>query len=272
MAEDAPDILRSSHIVLPGVGPLTERRLWADGVDTLDAFAANSRIVGFSPERKRTLTGDALRAVGAHGEGDAPFFAARLPHREAWRMYARFADEAAYLDIETSGLSRHSAITVVGIYRPRRGFEGLVRGRTLTAGAISRALDGVKLLVTFNGAGFDLPFISGSFPSAHLPIAHLDLLSCARRLGWRGGLKAIERQLGITRDLETRVLAGSDAVRLWHTFERTGSENALRLLVGYNRADCENLEPLARASVEALLAGLTPLRRHGPRQAALPAA
>jgi uncharacterized protein YprB with RNaseH-like and TPR domain len=272
MADDAPDILRASHIVLPGVGPITERRLWADGVDTLEAFAAQGHIAGFSPERKRVLNGDALRAAGAHAQGDAPFFASRLPHGEAWRMYGRFAGEAAYLDIETSGLSRYSAITVVGIYRPAIGFLGLVRGRTLSAGAISEALEGAKLLVTFNGAGFDLPFIRASFPSARLPAAHLDLLSCARRLGWRGGLKAIERQLGVTRDLETRVLAGSDAVRLWRTFERTGSENALRLLVGYNRADCENLEPVAGASVGALLRRLAPLRRAGLRQAALPAA
>lgn len=266
------DILRSSHIVLPGVGDITERRLWREGVPTLDAFMASPRLRGFSHERKRALDREAGRALEAHEARDAGFFAARLPHAQAWRMFARFEEEAAFLDIETDGLSRFSAVTVVGVFRPREGFTALVRGRGLSAAAITEALQGVRLLVTFNGAGFDLPFIRMSFPSAKLPPAHLDLLSCARRLEWRGGLKAVERRLGLVRDLETRVLAGSDAVRLWHAWKRTGSENALRLLVSYNRADCENLLPVARASAAALIARLELPPAHRPRQAALPAA
>lgn len=272
MASLSPDILRRSHILLPGVGAITEQRLWHEGVLALDDFAASARLPGFSPERKRRLDREALAALAAHDEGNSASLAARLPHREAWRLFERFSKDAAYLDIETSGLSRYSAITVVGVYRPGRGFAGLVRARGLSAAAITEALDGAKLLVTFNGAGFDLPFVRGAFPSARLPHAHLDLLSCARRLGWKGGLKAVERRLGIARDLETRVIAGRDAVRLWRTFERTGSTNALRLLVGYNRADCENLEPVARACVARLLESLKLPSRAAPRQSALPVA
>jgi uncharacterized protein YprB with RNaseH-like and TPR domain len=266
------ELLRSSHILLSGVGGITERRLWDAGVHTLDAFAARGRIRGFSPERKRALDEEAVRAVEAEREGRAEYLAPLLPHAEAWRLFARFRKEAAFLDIETSGLSRYSAVTVVGIYRPGRPFTALVRGEGLSAAAISEALAGAKLLVTFNGAGFDVPFIRGSFPSARLPPAHLDLLTCARRLRWRGGLKAIERQLGLARDLDVRVLAGSDAVRLWRAYERTGSTNALRLLVAYNRADCENLEPVAAASVAAMLRRLSPPSGGGLTQAALPAA
>ncbi len=258
--------------MLSGVGAITERRLWDEGVLTLDEFASRGRIRGFSPERKRGLDGEAVAALEAARDGRAEYLAPRLPHAEAWRMFARFRQDAAFLDIETSGLSRYSAVTVVGVYRPGRPFTALVRGEGLSAASITEALAGAKLLVTFNGAGFDVPFIRGSFPSAGLPPAHLDLLTCARRLRWRGGLKAIERQLGLTRDLDVRVLAGSDAVRLWRTYERTGSTNALRLLVGYNRADCENLEPVAAASVAAMLRRLAPPARGGIRQAALPAA
>ena len=186
-------------------------------------------------------------------------------------MYPRFAGESAFLDIETDGLSRWSAVTVVGVYRPDRGFTGLVRGQGLSDGAITEALEGVRLVVTFNGAGFDLPFIRASFPRAQLPPAHLDLLSCARRLGWKGGLKAVERSLGLSRDLETRVLAGSDAVRLWRAWTRTGSTNALRLLLKYNEADCVNLEPLARASVAAMAHAVELPAQRSLRQQALPA-
>ena len=266
------DILEASHIMLSGVGALTERRLWDDGVGTLQDFASSGRLRGFSPERKRALDGEAVRALAAHRLGEADLLASLLPHAEAWRLYARFHRDAAFLDIETTGMSRYSAVTVVGVHRPGRPFQALVRREGLSAASITQALEGAKLLVTFNGAGFDVPFIRGAFPAAKLPPAHLDVLACARRLGWRGGLKAIERSLGLARDLETRVLAGNDAVRLWRTYERTGSTNALRLLVAYNRADCENLEPVARASVAAMMARLAPPGGRRPRQAALPGA
>src|SRR5690349_21979750 len=42
---------------------LFRSRLWAEGVDTLDAFAASPHIAGFSPERKRALSDEAVRAV-----------------------------------------------------------------------------------------------------------------------------------------------------------------------------------------------------------------
>lgn len=272
MSPVAFDILRSSHILLPGVGRLTERHLWQRGVLSLDDFLAVPRLEGFSPARKRKLDAEAQRALADVEAGAAGALAARLPHGEAWRLFERFAERSAYLDIETDGLSRLSAITVVGIYRPDRGFASLVRGQGLTAAALTSALEDAPLVITFNGASFDLPFIRSAFPSASLPRAHLDLLSCARRLAWRGGLKAIERDLGILRDLETRVLAGADAVRLWRAFKRTGSTNALRLLASYNQSDCQNLLPVGRAMVSALLERTRPAPGKGPRQAALPAA
>jgi len=257
---------------MPGVGPRTERRLWDDGVVTLEDFVAAARVRGISRERKRLLDADAVRALEAHAGADARYFAGRLPHAEAWRMYPRFAGECAFLDIETTGFSRQSAVTVVGVYRPGRGFGALIRGQGLSATAITEALEGSKLLVTFNGAGFDLPVLRTSFPSARFPPAHLDLLSCARRLDWRGGLKIVERIVGISRDQETRVLAGSDAVRLWRAWERSGSQNALRLLIKYNRADVEGLETVAAAAVERLTDRLNAPAMRGRRQLALPAA
>jgi uncharacterized protein YprB with RNaseH-like and TPR domain len=66
----------------------------------------------------------------------------------------------------------------------------------------------------------------------------------ARRLGLRGGLKHLERELGIERESALQGLDGMDAVRLWAQW-RQGDPTALKLLLAYNAADTESLAPLA---------------------------
>jgi uncharacterized protein YprB with RNaseH-like and TPR domain len=65
-----------------------------------------------------------------------------------------------------------------------------------------------------------------------------------RRLGLSGGLKSIERQVGIQRSRETAGLSGWDAVRLWREWRR-GSEEAREVLLRYNAEDVVNMVPLA---------------------------
>ena len=64
-----------------------------------------------------------------------------------------------------------------------------------------------------------------------------------RRTGYAGGLKAIERMLGIARGRDMIWIAGFDAVRLWHEYER-GRGDALELLLKYNRGDVVDLETI----------------------------
>jgi len=68
------------------------------------------------------------------------------------------------------------------------------------------------------------------------------MYSC-RRIDLTGGLKSIEKQIGIDRDRPD--LSGRDAVRLWYQYERDGDDDALDTLVSYNRDDTENLQNLA---------------------------
>ena len=76
-----------------------------------------------------------------------------------------FGDSVRYLDIETTGLSAHRHdVTVVGIY-DGQDFRALVRGHDLTERTLRDALDGCKLLVTYFGSAFDVPFLSVNFPN-----------------------------------------------------------------------------------------------------------
>jgi RNase_H superfamily len=65
------------------------------------------------------------------------------------------------------------------------------------------------------------------------------------RLGYRGGLKRIERQWGIIREDDVVGLNGFDAVLLWARY-RCGDAAALERLMAYNRADVVNLEVLLK--------------------------
>ncbi|OYT48153.1 hypothetical protein B6U83_04000 [Thermoplasmatales archaeon ex4484_36] len=76
----------------------------------------------------------------------------------------------------------------------------------------------------------------------------------ARKTGLKGGLKAVERALGIEREVEVADVNGEVAVRLWRLWERERSRGALKLLLKYNKEDVKNLEPLARRLYEALKA------------------
>jgi hypothetical protein len=86
---------------------------------------------------------------------------------------------------------------------------------------------------------------------------HFDLCFAARRLGLSGGLKRIEQELGIRRDISVRGLDGWDAVRLWS--RSCGGDAAAReLLLAYNAADVDNLAPLAELLYADLLARFGP--------------
>lgn len=152
----------------------------------------------------------------------------------------------AYLDIETTGLSPfYDYITVIGILRCNGRSTELVQlfGDAVTRGNLVTALGGVKTIYTYNGSRFDLPFISISLGiNLSTQYQHHDLMYDCWACNLYGGLKAVEKQLGIPRQLEG--MSGYDAVRLWWSYLRGGNEDALKLLLEYNREDVMNLKVL----------------------------
>ncbi len=104
-------------------------------------------------------------------------------------------------------------------------------------------LESHPLIVTYNGASFDMPMIRSRLHCELFNHVHIDLRFPLHRLGFSGGLKNIEKRLGIDRSGRTQGLDGWDAVRLWHEY-RSGNQEALELLLEYNQEDIVNLEPL----------------------------
>lgn len=149
-----------------------------------------------------------------------------------------------YLDIETTGLDRvRDDMTVVGIYDGKEVIQ-LVRGINLGHEELECLLEEAEEIITFNGKSFDVPFIQRKFPSIIFDgIPHKDLMHIGWRAGLSGGLKTIERQLGISRGEE---LGGVDAIRLWRDYKENGNLSALDMLLEYNKDDVVNLKKLER--------------------------
>lgn len=172
--------------------------------------------------------------------------------REHWRLFPELRSEARYIDIETTGLDPRDPITLVGVSDGHATCV-LVRDRGLTARALREVLADARLLVTWNGGGFDLPRLRASFPGLPWDLPHFDLAVAGRQVGLGGGLKAVERAVGITRPRDLQGVGGLEATRLWQDHV-AGDEGALRRLVRYCRADVESLVALAPRLHRRLLA------------------
>ncbi len=237
-------MIRRTFLILPTVGAKTERELWGKGIVHWEDFKDRSHLPGFSPERKDRLDrllGDAEDYLGRKETG---YFQRLLPANEHWRLFGDAKEDAAYLDIETDGLGEGAVTTVVGVHMRGRDTT-LVRGIDLDARSLKQALQGCRILITFNGSSFDLPMLEKEFPFVVPRVPHFDLRHGCARIGLKGGLKSIEKQLGMARPTEVEYVTGEEAVYLWRLWERKGKENALKLLKQYNREDTKNLVPIA---------------------------
>ena len=228
-------MIESTFRLAPGVGPWLEARLWEGGITGWAAFPEPPQ-VALSPAVDARIRAGIARAREALAAGDAEALAAQLPRDERWRLYPAFAAEAAFLDVETDG----EELTCVGTL-DRRGPRLFLAGRDLHL--FPEAAREWKLLVTFNGLSFDVPALRRAFPAWRPPRAHVDLCRLWRRLGHAGGLKLLERSVGIERPPHLRGLEGRDAARLWRAYQ-AGDGAALRLLAEYNLLDAVHLRTL----------------------------
>jgi uncharacterized protein YprB with RNaseH-like and TPR domain len=237
-------MLDQTFVHVQGIGPATERRLWASGFSTWDACFQNPNDLPLGPAARRRLLGELEASRAALAAGDSRYFASALQPRDHWRGIRHFR-RVGYLDIETDG---GTTITVIGLYDGVR-VRQYVRGDNLDV--FPEEVEGYDALVTFFGSGFDLPMLRMGFPGLTFDALHVDLCYALRRLGYRGGLKAIEERVGIHRGAQTHGLDGWDAVRLWMEY-RAGSEDSLATLLAYNSDDIVNLEPLLDLAYEGL--------------------
>jgi uncharacterized protein YprB with RNaseH-like and TPR domain len=236
-------MLTQTFCHLPRVGLSAERRLWESGVGSWSDCNG-------SANRPRHRLADQVEESRRHLDaGNAGFFAATLPANQQWRLYREFRSSTAYIDIETTGLGGPGDhITTIALY-DGKSVRHYIHGQNLDQ--FGRDIADYSLIITYNGKCFDVPFIR-RFLGVALDHAHVDLRYVLKSLGYMGGLKGCEKQLGLSRgDLDG--IDGYFAVVLWHEYRRYKNMKALETLLAYNIQDVLTLETLMIIAYNAKL-------------------
>ena len=198
-----------------------------------DALASD----GLTSEQREALE----QSSAALTDRNAVYYGDLYRAGERWRLLLDFENETAFLDIETTGLGGDSYLTMCGI-PDAYGFKAYVRGDNLDQ--LVEDLHHYKLVVTFNGITFDVPWLRRGLGPLLENTAHIDLMHVLRSVGLRGGLKKIEKAIGLDRGDDLSLLTGRDAVNLWN-MAQDGEPNALETLIRYNAEDVASLPRLA---------------------------
>ncbi len=242
------EMLKNTFLHIPYISEATEKKLWKSNIFSWDDFLfhRNTKNIRNNELIKKyvLLSKDRLK------NKDYEFFSSKLPQKHHWRAYDEFKDNCCFLDIETTGLNKYyDNITTIGIYNCH---ESKVFVNGIDLHKFPEEIKKYSMIITFNGSLFDIPFIMAKFPNLKLSQFHSDLRFVLKSLGYTGGLKKIEKDLGIARGSGLGGLCGRDAIRLWHMYKRNNDKKALHTLIRYNIEDIENLKILMDMSYEKL--------------------
>jgi len=245
-------MIQNSFIMLDRIGNITEKRIYEQGINDWDSFLETDKIKGMSERAKPYYNRKIKEAKSALYNLDSKYFLNLIPQSETWRLYDFFKEDAVFLDIEASGLGEKDIITMIGLF-DGINTKTMIRGINFDLNCLKRELARYKLIVTFNGATFDIPFINKRYLDLIPEIPHFDLRTACERVGLKGGLKNIEKQIGIKRNSKiVEKMYGGDALALWRMHRATGDDYYLRLLVEYNEEDVINLKKIADYVVERM--------------------
>lgn len=234
---------RSAFLHLPGFGPKKIVALRASGVicwsDLLHHLHLDlPGLEDNAPEWVKAIWRDE-QAIATQ---NIAHLVSTLHRSDHWRILADFLDQATYLDIETTGDQQRPEITLI-IAKHKGSLHTYTAEHNLDD--FLHLLDDITMLVTFNGASFDVPQMENHFHIPMRDIAHIDLRWVCYHTQLRGGLKEIERAIGLIRPPDLIGMDGAEADWLWQRWKATGNPALLNRLTRYCAADVIGLEHLS---------------------------
>ena len=179
-------------------------------------------------------------SINAFHNQQVNFFTSRLSGNELYRVALTFPEDVMFLDIETTGLSHYyDFITIIG-WSTGINYHYFVNGLS-NSDFFLRAIEKAKVLITFNGKIFDVPFLKKLFPEIKIPSCHIDLRFFSSSIGLKGGQKEIERLTGYKRIKSLQDTNGFTATVLWDEY-KWGKKSSLKKLIRYNHSDIEGMK------------------------------
>jgi hypothetical protein len=219
-----------------------EISLWGQGITDWQSFLETEKIKGISNRKKPYFDRQIIKARSALYNQESSFFVDKLVSTETWRLYGFFKDEAVFLDIEAEGTGKNADVTVIGLY-DGLNTKTMIKGVNMDYNVLRNELKKYKIIITFNGSSFDIPFIKKRYDI--LPnVPHIDLRHCCARLGFKGGLKQIEKEFDIKRSKIIDNFYGGDPLTLWKMYRASGDRYYLDLLIEYNEQDTISLKKI----------------------------
>ena len=235
-------MIRGAFQHFHGIGAERLRELENAGIRDWDQLALYADNLTLGDTGRARLRAEIEQCDRAITERNLRHLVHAFEGRDHWRILAHCFPSASYFDIETSGLDMDSHITVVSCLH-RNSVYNFVHGENLEA--FLDLLEEVDLLVSFNGASFDVPQVLRSFHIPELPCAHIDLRWICYHDKMPGGLKSIEKHLDINRPQDLQGVDGDEAVWLWQLWKNRGTKRARERLLRYCSADAVSLKLLS---------------------------
>jgi uncharacterized protein len=243
------NLLKNTFIHIQGISKETEAKIWQNDILNWEEFIDKHDKLDMNSNKKDKICSQLNKSIKCYQKNAYSFLIDNIPGSMHWRAYKELKRNCCFLDIETTGLDKHrDDITTIAVYDGKKS-EVFIRGQNMDD--FSNAIKKYDMIVSFNGRCFDIPFLKNKFPKINLDKFHCDLRFGMKELGYAGGLKKIEKEIGICRDDDLDGVDGFEAVRLWYKYKK-GDQAALDKLVKYNIADVENLKVMMEFAFEKL--------------------
>jgi len=231
--------ITSTFIHLNKVGEKTENDLWEKNILSWTDYQDNIEKTNLFFDNKDSRLNSSLNA---YEKKDVNFFAERMKKGDYYRLAISFPKDVLFLDIETTGLSRYyDHITMIG-WSINNQYGYYINGIS-DINTFVNVVKQSKVIVTFNGSIFDIPFIKQFFPQINFPHCHIDLRFFSKRFDLSGGQKKIEDQIKFKRPKSLKDTDGFTATVLWDEY-KWGKKSSLEKLIAYNFSDVEGMKAI----------------------------
>ena len=270
----ATALWQQSFAWVHGIGVRMEQALWRAGIADhqgfLSYFEEHPALDGVLGREQVVRLRQALAADAGR---DRSTRWAEVAARPRWRLLEAWSDVTAALGFECDATGTPTVMGVAespedfcaymaepmvqrwlerasellpGRWTPTGPTTGILDGRPLRLAAFEEAPQAIRsdgMLLVFGGRKFDVAMMRKVYDGLPIPERVADLLDLARRARLRGGLKAVERRLGLRRPERIADLRGRDAITLWGRAQADDAQGlwAMADLLAYNRADTVNL-------------------------------